>query len=455
MRAMLPRNLMGQMLLAVALALLLVQGIGAILVYRAQSERHEAGIAQTAAYRLMASDRPERGFGDRRGPRGRGMRVQLVERLALPTSAERDPALERAVSSLLAERGAPAREVRVARYPLMEEPAALRRATRRAERRGEAPPDAGQPLVAVAVQAAQGGPWQVVRLPQRANPRQIAIPLLLQTALIYLVVIAVIALILRRITRPLAQLTSQVTQFARDPASHSPIEPSGPGDVRALIGAQNAMQARIAALLDEKDVMLGAIGHDLKTPLAALRVRIESVDDDTEREKMAATIEDIAASLDDILALARVGRPTDAPERSELSALLASVVEEYEDMGEPVVLAEGPRVVAPVRETWLRRAVRNLVGNALRYGGEARVSLQKTGSEAIVAVEDRGPGIPEEEIAAMMEPFARGDPSRNRSTGGAGLGLALARAIAEQHGGALALSNRAEGGLRAEIRLPV
>ena len=206
--------------------------------------------------------------------------------------------------------------------------------------------------------------------------------------------------------------------------------------------------------------MLGAIGHDLKTPLAALRVRIESVEDEGERARMAATIEDIVRTLDDILSLARVGRPRDPREPTELSALVASVAEEYEDMGEPVELGETVRVVAPLRATWLRRALRNLIGNGLRYGKVARVSLGREAGWAVVRIDDDGPGIPDAAIAAMMEPFSRGDPSRNSETGGAGLGLALARAIAEQHGGSLRLANRRDAaghvlGLRAELRLPL
>ena len=175
---------------------------------------------------------------------------------------------------------------------------------------------------------------------------------------------------------------------------------------------------------------------------------------------MAATIEDIASSLDDILSLARAGRARDPSEMTELSALLASVVEEYEDMGEPVTLAAAERMAMPLRATWLRRAIRNLIGNALRYGRAARVSLQRDGSGALFRIDDDGPGIPEGEMARMLEPFTRGEASRNSETGGAGLGLALARAIAEQHGGTLALINRLDAagnivGLSAQLRLPL
>ncbi|HEX9806257.1 MAG TPA: ATP-binding protein, partial [Alteraurantiacibacter sp.] len=189
-------------------------------------------------------------------------------------------------------------------------------------------------------------------------------------------------------------------------------------------------------------------------------VRIENVADDTQRAKMAATIEDITRSLDDILSLARVGRPSDPLEKTDLAALVASVVEEFEDMGEPVELGTTDRISLPLRTTWLRRGIRNLTDNAVRYSKGADVSLRREGNEAVIRIVDSGPGIPEGELETMLQPFTRGEASRSRETGGAGLGLTLARAIAEQHGGRLVLTNRraADGrieGLEASIRLPI
>jgi signal transduction histidine kinase len=453
-----PRSMTGQLMLAVALALFIVQGLGAFLVYQAQYERREADFVNAAAFRIA--------FEARGGPgqrsRAEAKRNQRIARFHMTRSElspllpgeVRDPFAEEMLTRILAEREIAASEVVVVHRQVKDDPPAMARAARRVAYFGpRSELFEGSVMIAGARIAGHSG-WLVARVWMPGNLRDMVWPIIAQTALIYGMLVAAVALVMRRITRPLAQLTRRVEAFARTRDTPGPIEPEGPDDVRRLIGAHNAMEARIASMLDEKDVMLGAIGHDLKTPLAALRVRIESVADETERAKMAGTIEDITRSLDDILALARVGRPADPPERTELSALVASVVEEYEDMGKPVELGATTRMVVALRPTWLRRALRNLIDNAVRYGGSASVSLLREGSMLRVRVDDDGPGIPEADLGRMTQAFTRGDPSRNSATGGAGLGLALARAIAEQHGGVLALANRDDGGLRAEIVLP-
>ena len=467
-----PSSLTGQMLLAVAAALLLVQGIGAALIYSAQRERFQVETMNSLAFRLIAEargvDRVPRRL--KMGPRPmfadriHRFEVQYSGTSPLQGGERRDAGGEAKLREILAAQDFAASDVIVVRRAVAQDAYARATIARRAKR-FDMPEHAskrarGVDLYVAGVRAGPTSGWMIARV--RAPPSADALlkPLLLQTLAIYAVLVGVVALILRRITRPLAALTGQVAQFAATQDPGGQVAPMGPGDVRRLIVAINAMEWRISSLLDEKDVMLGAIGHDLKTPLAALRVRIESVEDDVERSRMAATIEDIVRTLDDILSLARVGRPSDPLERNELSALVSSVVEEYEDMGEPVELAPTERTVLEVRPTWLRRALRNLIGNALRYGQRARVSMQRQNGSVVFRVDDDGPGIPEEALETMMHPFMRGDPSRNSETGGAGLGLALARAIAEQHGGALQLANRRRGdgsveGLSATIVLPL
>jgi signal transduction histidine kinase len=486
-----PRSLTGQMMLAVAIALLLAQGIGAVLAYRAGAERREAALLHSAAFRLLDVRRMDRrgngprdeapparereehepgiagrpgdhsryeGFRDDAGFRG-GFRLERAIASPLRSGDRRDAVGEAQLRRILADQDFAVTDVVVVRRPVSADDLAWRRSdrARRMMGRDREPPTH---VVVAGVRRASDGQWLVARVFVPVGERAIVLGLLLQTLFIYILLCGVIALILRRITRPIAALTDRVERFAETRSTDAQLAPQGPDDVRRLIVAHNAMEARIAALLDEKDVMLGAIGHDLKTPLAALRVRIESVEDDTERGRMAATIEDITRSLDDILSLARVGRPSDPLEQTELSALVASVVEEYEDMGEPVELGETRRVVLPLRATWLRRGLRNLIDNALRYGRRARVSLVREERRVTIRIEDDGPGIAEPDIARMMEPFARGEPSRNTATGGAGLGLTLARAIAEQHGGVLRMANRTgpDGkvmGLIATLTLPL
>ncbi|WP_296678513.1 ATP-binding protein [Novosphingobium sp.] len=459
-----PRSLQGQLLMAVALALLLAQAISATLLYSAQNDRRNAALVHTAAMRLLPVARGDVALIPEGSPitrsRPRGMRLQIVDALPLLPTDQRDSEGEAELRRVLLDQGVKPLEAIVLQRKIGDDVAAQRRLDQRDALKGARRLPRPQAVMLAAIRLDAQSPWLVSRvMVPRAGFRP-GLTLLGQTLLLYGLLVGVIALILGRLTKPLQELTIRVEHFARTRDADGPLAPQGPDDLRRLIVAHNAMESSIAALLDEKDVMLGAIGHDLKTPLAALRVRIESVEDDAERARMAATIEDIVRTLDDILSLARVGRPSDPREPTDLTALVAQVAEEFEDLGEPVLLAQGDRIVVPLRPTWLRRAVRNLVSNGLRYGKAARISVARAGGGVSIVIADDGPGIAEPDIAAMQEPFRRGDPSRNSATGGAGLGLALARAIAEQHGGRLDLGNRRDKngdviGLVATIWLPL
>ena len=444
-----PKSLLGQVLLSVAVALLVAQAISATLLFRAAEERRQQMLVSELVFKLAAAS------AGRVAPSGRdGMRRLWIEMSPKEPPAgpfdRPEPELTASLSAALSN--FPDNRLRVVSHEALREPRILERiASGRQRPRRFALSDA---RVVVATMHRPDGQWISARAVAPPRERGAMRGLVTQTLVLFGVLLLAMWLLLRRITGPLAALTSRVETFARTQSTEGQLVPEGPEDVRRLIEAQGRMEARIAGMIDEKDVMLGAIGHDLKTPLAALRVRIESVEDDAERGRMAAGIEDITRTLDDILSLARVGRATEPPERTELAALASSVVEEFEDMGDPVTLVEGSRVVAPVHVTWAKRALRNLVSNAVRYGGIATVEILREGNEAVLRVSDSGPGIPPERLSDMTEPFTRGEASRNRETGGAGLGLTLARAIAEAHGGRLVLANRAEGGLSAEIRLP-
>ena len=456
-----PRSLTGQTLGALALALLFAQTLSGVLLYRAETEQRHQALVHSVAFRLLAAVRgplDQRSSDDRPAASPEeavhGPRAEPAGNFAIQPGDKRIPGAEHELAGILSDEGIAVDQLVVVRRAARADSEMAARVQRRNvlfHHNHSPPPDA---VLVAGMHLRGSNNWLVARVFVPQTSAWLLVTLIAQTALIYLVLVGSIALILRHITRPLAALTLRLEHFTATRDRAGAFAPDGPQDVRRLIAAHNAMEARIVALIDEKDVMLGAIGHDLKTPLAALRVRIESVEDVAERARMAGVIEDITASLDDILSLARVGRPTDPVESTELSALVGAVVEEFEDLGENVTLGDTTRMVMPARATWLRRALRNLISNGLRYGGAARVSMAREGNLAVVRIEDDGPGIPEGDIARMMEPFTRGDPSRNSSTGGAGLGLTLARAIADQHGGTLTLTNH-PGGLTATLRLPL
>jgi len=201
--------------------------------------------------------------------------------------------------------------------------------------------------------------------------------------------------------------------------------------------------------------MLGAVGHDLRTPLASLRVRVEQIDDDVLRDKMIASIDEMAAMLTDILALARSGAGTETREAVGLRGLVEEIAADYRERGQDVTVAASVDAAVMARPLLLRRALRNLIDNAAAYGIRARLSVERAPGELRIIVSDDGPGLTDEQIRTLIEPFARGEGSRNRATGGSGLGLSIARDIAEGEGGTLTLVNRDGGGLDAVMMLPI
>jgi len=352
------------------------------------------------------------------------------------------PELAERVSAHLGENGVTVREVRAAHMPVPASAAAMMARPR------------GAQIVAVAARI-EDGRWITVRARIPGGAPWLGNMLLVQTLILFALLLGPLLFVAWRVSRPLSQL-AQAAADTRPGVEAEAVAEAGPEDVRALTRAFNAMRSRIHAMISEKDHMLGAIGHDLRTPLASLRVRVEQVDDEALRDRMAATIADMAAMLDDILSLARAGQPVEAPEQTDLAAMLGDIAADYQAMGRPVTLApEGAVVSRRIHPSSLRRAIRNLVDNAVTYGGSAELGLSQAQDGSVtISVDDQGPGIPPHRLADMLEPFVRMEQSRNRNTGGSGLGLTLARAIAQGEGGALTLSNRSGGGLSAQIILP-
>ncbi len=255
-----------------------------------------------------------------------------------------------------------------------------------------------------------------------------------------------------RVTRPLQRLTESADKFSgAEPLQ--PLEIEGPPDMRRAIEAFNGLSRRISELLEEKDQMLGALGHDLRTPLASMKIRAASMRPVEERTALFSTVDGMERMIEDILTLARTGRSAEPPARVDVRALVSAVVGEFQAQGARVELEPGEAIVWPLRPDLMTRALRNLVDNAIRYAGGARLRVAAEGPALFIRVEDEGPGLPADQLEHVLRPFARLDQSRNRDTGGAGLGLAIAMSIARLHGGTVALENRAEGGLSATLRL--
>ena len=222
----------------------------------------------------------------------------------------------------------------------------------------------------------------------------------------------------------------------------------------AVAQAFNDMNGRITRMLMDKDAMLGAIGHDLRTPLTSLRIRAENLEPSRDRDRMIESIEHLARMLDGILELSKIGGNREAPVLTDVTALIMTIVEEFEDVGADVRLMSTPRSQCTLRPHLFMRLLRNLIENAVKYGERARLSVEVVPGEVLIQVDDDGPGLAAGVVERLLKPFERLDVSRNSVTGGAGLGLSIAKMIADVHGASLHFQNRRDGGLRTTVRLP-
>lgn len=260
----------------------------------------------------------------------------------------------------------------------------------------------------------------------------------------------------RRLTAPIRDLAAAAERLGRD-VNAPPLSTEGPREVAQAAAAFNTMAERIRRFVADRTTMLAALSHDLRTPITRLRLRAEFIEDEALREKILADLAEMEAMVSATLALAREEAVREAAAVIDLAALARTVADEANDLaGREVVRVEAPAALAvSVRPVSLKRALGNLVQNALAYAGDCTIRLlPPEGGVVRIVVEDEGPGIPEGEIERLMQPFQRGEPSRSRETGGAGLGLAIARSVARAHGGELVLENRATRGLRATLTLP-
>jgi signal transduction histidine kinase len=263
----------------------------------------------------------------------------------------------------------------------------------------------------------------------------------------------------RRLTAPVRTLAAAAEALGRD-VNAPPLPEAGPLEVATAAVAFNTMAARIRRFVQDRTELLTAIGHDLRTPITRLKLRAEFVEDEEQRNKMLADLEELETMVSATLAFGRDARTTEPVTPLDLAELIRTVLDEASDARPEAASSlsyDGPQhLTVHARPLALKRALTNLVANAVIYGGRARVRLvPPEGGSVVIEVEDDGPGIPPGQLERVFEPFHRGEPSRNRETGGVGLGLPIARNILRAHGGDVTLANRPLGGVRATLALPV
>ena len=257
----------------------------------------------------------------------------------------------------------------------------------------------------------------------------------------------------RRLVKPLSELTAAVERTGGS-GDAPPLPPRGPREVRGTIEAFNRMQERLRRFNEDRTRMIAAMSHDLRTPLTRLRLRAELVEDQDQQQKMLRDLDMMGDMIESVLALARDDAKGEPRSLVDLSALVEGICEDASDAGEPVTFS-GPRgVTISCRPTALRRAISNLVDNAVKYGGSAAVTLSPETGRVVMTVDDEGPGIAPSEREKVFEPFYRIDSSRDPDTGGVGLGLSVTRSIIWEHGGEISLASRKGGGLSARLDLP-
>lgn len=312
--------------------------------------------------------------------------------------------------------------------------------------------DFGREIIAISIQLNVEGPESWLNVATRGGfgkgrtveGRVIVVIL----GLSLLAVLGVGMIFLRHLTRPLTGLAAAARAAGHgDHAARVP--ESGAREMREVAIAFNTMQAQIARFDAERMRTMAALGHDLRTPITSLRIRAEMLDDDM-RLPMVRTLDEMTVMADGLVAYARGDGEVENRQSVDLAGLLTQLCE---DRGAELELAMP--VTVSGRPVALGRALGNLIDNAIRYGNGARVRLSHDEGGVVIDVDDDGPGIPDERLASVFEPFVRGDDSRSAETGGAGLGLSIARSIIRGHGGTIDLANREGGGLRARVRLPV
>lgn len=306
--------------------------------------------------------------------------------------------------------------------------------------------------LALSVQLQNGG-WLNVLTAFHRPPPQWAWPSVVSMALMAVAIVVIVWFSVRRIARPLEALAQAADRFGRG-GTVEPVSVTGPADVRMVTEAFNIMQERLAMFVEERTQTLAALSHDLRSPLTALRLRTESLEDGEDREALVRSVVELQKMVEAALEFAKGVGANETLETTDVVALVRDVVDEFALMGKQVEISEAQPTTVELRRAAVKRALRNLIDNAIRYGRQPKVSLTSDRAHVWLVVEDEGPGIPPAELDRVLRPFERLETSRNRNTGGAGLGLAIVQSIVQAHGGVMEIQNKAGNGLRVGLGLP-
>ncbi len=295
--------------------------------------------------------------------------------------------------------------------------------------------------------------WVNFAAPTSAEAPFWSLRFVLSISIMAVAVVALSVWVVRRLTAPLAAFARASERLGVD-VNAPPLPEHGPGEVRRAARTFNEMQERLRRYVGDRTRMLAAISHDLRTPITRMRLRSELVEDGEQQKKMIADLDEMEAMIASVLTFARDDAAEEPREVLDLGALVQSVCDDMTDADLPVDFRHEGRLAVACRPRALRRALANVISNAVKYGERARVELIEGQGQVTVRIDDDGPGIPDGEIEKVFEPFYRLERSRSRESGGTGLGLCVARTIVRAHGGDVTLGNLPDSGLRAEVVLP-
>lgn len=490
MKRLLPQSLAGQLIALLLLALVLSQAVSWIILLDERRHAVRAAdraqvLSRTASVVRLLVEAPE-DLGDRvtEAASGRRLVYWLEDEAALEAEATEHQThpLQRELAEQLAGTGAGPVLVRVedARgLPFFSEERRTWTARRWHDRDDEDEDedddedeeeahDGGdrehrpwrhrrQPLSLTLSVRLPNGEWlnaETLLPPMRANW---AWPSLLSMLAMALAITVIVVWSVRRITQPLRALADAADGLGRGQQS-PPLPEAGPQDVRRTTRAFNAMRERLERFVQDRTRMLAAVSHDLRTPITSLRLRAEFIEDQEVRGKVLETLAEMQEMIEATLAFAREDAATEDTRKVDLVALVESLCDDLADTGHAVTFESAIQANLACRPVALKRALGNLIENAVAYGERARVTLDQDTDSILIIVEDDGPGIPEHRMDEVFQPFVRLEGSRSRDTGGVGLGLAIARSILHNHGGEVLLENRTAphgiAGLRATVTLP-